>query len=198
MNQTQIKAIQTKVLPFFAPADRKDAVDGFFGNKSIAATQKYLRSLMPSPHPWPKSDQASLTAFYGRPGDESKLVNLPVPEGVDLRYEGKTVKTVRIHNKLAKSFARILVQLSKTEDGRAVLADFGGIYNNRPMRGGSTPSLHARGAASDFRAGSNGNLTSWPAKATMPLSVMEIFAREGWLPAGAFWGRDAMHFQATQ
>jgi hypothetical protein len=27
---------------------------------------------------------------------------------------------------------------------------------------------------------------------------MEEFAKEGWLAAGAFWGRDAMHFQATQ
>jgi hypothetical protein len=32
----------------------------------------------------------------------------------------------------------------------------------------------------------------------MPIEVMECFAREGWLSAGAFWGYDAMHFQATQ
>jgi hypothetical protein len=32
----------------------------------------------------------------------------------------------------------------------------------------------------------------------MPLEIMEAFAREGWLAAGAFWGRDAMHFQATR
>jgi hypothetical protein len=28
--------------------------------------------------------------------------------------------------------------------------------------------------------------------------VMEFFAVGGWLSAGAFWGRDAMHFQATK
>jgi len=38
----------------------------------------------------------------------------------------------------------------------------------------------------------------WPTSSTMLLVVMEAFAREGWLSAGAFWGRDAMHFQATQ
>jgi hypothetical protein len=32
----------------------------------------------------------------------------------------------------------------------------------------------------------------------MPLEVMEAFAREGWLSAGAFWGRDSMHAQASQ
>ena len=29
------------------------------------------------------------------------------------------------------------------------------------------------------------------------MDVMAIFAREGWLPAGALRGRDAMHFQAA-
>jgi hypothetical protein len=57
--------------------------------------------------------------------------------------------------------------------------------------------LHARGAAIDLLADTNGNLTAWPVAARMPFAVMEAFAREGWLSAGAFWGRDAMHFQAT-
>ena len=66
------------------------------------------------------------------------------------------------------------------------------------MRGGYTPSLHARGAAIDFDSYDNGNSTHWPVGATMPIGVMEEFAREGWVAAGAFWGRDAMHFQATK
>ena len=69
--------------------------------------------------------------------------------------------------------------------------------NNRSMRGGSLPSLHARGAAIDLMPDQNANHTPWPSAATMPMEVMEAFAREGWLSAGAFWGRDAMHFQAT-
>jgi hypothetical protein len=32
----------------------------------------------------------------------------------------------------------------------------------------------------------------------MPLEVMETFAREGWVSAGAFWGRDAMHHEAVK
>jgi hypothetical protein len=65
------------------------------------------------------------------------------------------------------------------------------------MRGGSTPSLHARGAAIDLDPDNNANKQHWPASATMPFAVMEAFAREGWLSAGAFWSRDAMHSQAT-
>ena len=185
MTSTEIKAIQSKigVVP-----------DSFWGPKSIAACQKYLRSLMPSPNPWPKSDQASLTKFYGAAGDESQLVNLPAP--VPMFYEGKRIKTIRCHAKVAASLARALKDAS--DYAGEVVAVYDGCYNNRPMRGGSLPSLHARGAAIDLDASNNGNHVAWPVRATMPLEVMEAFAREGWLSAGAAWLRDGMHFQATQ
>lgn len=185
MNQTQIKSIQSKI--------GVDA-DGFWGPKSIAACQKHLRNLMPKPNPWPKQDQASLTRFFGDAGDESRLTNLEVV-GLGVRYEGKAVKTIRCNSAVAKSLWRVLSSLSKTHP--EILAQYAGCFNNRPMRGGSTPSLHARGAAIDFDPDTNGNLVSWPTKATMPLEVMEAFAKEGWLSAGAFWQRDGMHFQAT-
>lgn len=168
--------------------------DGFWGPKSIAICQKYLRELMPSPHPWPASDQAALTRFYGAAGDESQLVNLPAP--VPMFYEGTRIKTIRVHRKCADSLARALTAAYLVAPN--VVKVYDGCFNNRPMRGGSSPSLHARGAAIDLDAGPNGNHVSWPVAATMPLEVMECFAREGWLSAGAFWGRDAMHFQATQ
>lgn len=167
--------------------------DGFWGPKSIAMCQRYLRGLMPNPNPWPKSDQASLTRFYGIAGDESQLVNLPAP--VPMFYEGKRIKTIRVHRRCADSLARALTNAYLVAP--KVVEIYDGCYANRPMRGGTTPSMHARGAAIDLDAGPNGNHVSWPVAATMPLEVMECFAREGWLSAGAFWGRDAMHQQAT-
>lgn len=149
---------------------------------------------MPSPNPWPKADQASLTRFYGSPGDEGKLVNLSVV-GLGLKYEGKPVKTVRCHERVADSLKRVLESLAKSHPD--ILAQYAGVYNNRPMRGGSLPSLHARGAAIDMAPDTNRLTQSWPISATMPLEVMEAFAREGWKSAGAFWGRDAMHFEST-
>jgi hypothetical protein len=185
MTREQIGAIQSKI---------GTTVDYFWGPKSIAACQKYLRALMPSPNPWPKSDQASLTKFYGTAGDESQLVSLPAP--VPMFYEGKRIKTIRCHAKVAASLARALKDAS--DYAGEVVAVYDGCYNNRPMRGGSLPSLHARGAAIDLDASNNGNHVAWPVRATMPLEVMEAFAREGWLSAGAAWLRDGMHFQATQ
>jgi hypothetical protein len=170
------------------------APDGFWGPKSIEMCRKYLRGLMPNPHPWPLSDQAALTHFYGTAGDEAQLVNLPAP--VAMHYEGTRIKTIRVHSKCADSLSRALTAayLAAPE----VVKIYDGCFNNRVMRGGNSPSLHARGAAIDLDADHNGNYVAWPVAATMPLEVMECFAREGWLSAGAFWGRDAMHFQATQ
>lgn len=49
----------------------------------------------------------------------------------------------------------------------------------------------------DLDADDNTFRDAWPVKADMPLEVMEEFAIEGWLSAGAFWGYDS-NFQATQ
>jgi hypothetical protein len=106
------------------------------------------------------------------------------------------VKTIRCNERVADSLSRILVAVSNVAP--LILREYAGVYNNRPMRGGSLPSLHARGAAIDLAPDTNGNLVPWPVSADMPLVVMECFAREGWLSAGAFWGRDAMHAQATR
>ena len=184
MNKEQIKAIQTRI----------GAVqDGFWGPKSIEACKAYLCSLMPSPNPWPASDQGSLTAFYGEAGNEARLCNLEAP--CLMTYEGVKVKTIHCHAKVAASLSRALEAVGKLEGTLPLVYD--GCYNNRAMRGGSTPSLHARGAAIDLWADTNGNHVSWPVAATMRFDIIECFAREGWLSAGAFWGRDAMHFQAT-
>jgi len=186
MNREQIAAIQTRV---------GAAPDGFWGPKSIAACQRHLKMLMPRPNLWPSTDQRGLTQFYGEPGDESRLVNLPV-SGFGILYDGQPVKTIRVNGECAESLLRILNVLRVTHP--EVLTHYAGCYNNRPMRGGSTPSLHARGAAIDLWPEKNGNHVAWPVGAEMPLGVMEAFAKEGWMPAGAFWSRDAQHFQATR
>lgn len=186
MTSKQIKEIQTKI---------GVEADGFWGPISTRACEDYLRQFMPSPNPWPKSDQASLQAFYGSPGDESKHTKIDVM-GLGVKYEGKTVNSITCHQKVGPSLQRILQRLSKTHP--QILAKYAGVYNNRPMRGGSTPSLHARAAAIDLWPEENGNNQHWPTSAEMPFEVMEVFASEGWLSAGAFWSRDAMHGQATQ
>lgn len=174
--------------------------DGFWGPKSQAACQAHLRAMMPWPSPWPSTLPAALQGYYGRLGDESQLVivDLPYP----MFYDGQRVTRTRVHRKCADSLVRILTSIRDLLPTRPDIADeaqdYGGVYNFRLKRGGSTYSLHAYGAAIDLDADDNTFRDSWPMKSDMPLEIMEAFAREGWVSAGAFWGYDAMHFQATK
>lgn len=186
MTQTQIIAMQCRI---------GTNPDGFWGPKSIAACQKHLRSMMPTPNPWPATDQASLTRFYGPPGDESRLVLFDLPKGT--LYEGLPARHARANERCYESLSRVLQAIAASPHAW-VLREYAGIFNPRPMRGGSLPSLHARGAAIDLAPDTNRNNSPWPTFSNMPLEVMECFAQEGWLAAGAFWSRDSMHFQATR
>jgi len=170
--------------------------DGVWGMKSAAACQAHLRALMPENNPWPKSDPDSLARFFGKPGNESNLVNLNV-KGLGIYYDGARVKTIRCHHKVGESLHRVLSEISQGPDAD-ILSEYAGCYNYRVMRGGTSLSCHAWGIAIDLAPDSNGNRTPWPKIATRPITVMEAMAREGMLSGGAVWGRDAMHFQATQ
>lgn len=187
MNTSEIIALQKRI---------GATPDGFWGPISTGLCEAHLRALMPKPDPWPRTDQGSLSAFFGKPGDESQLVSIHV-EKLGVCYDESPVSTIRVNRRCADSLLRVLTALSRGPYAY-VLADYAGCFNNRPMRGGSLPSLHARGAAIDIRPNTNGNRNHWPVNSDMPLEVMEEFAREGWISAGAFWSRDAMHFQATQ
>lgn len=191
MNSEQIKKMQTTigVIP-----------DGFWGPKSQAACRAYLRALMPKDNPWPSPDQSSLRAFYGEPGDESNLVTIEFP--YPMTYDGKPVTRTRCHRKVAASLLRVLTAIrwiiGKHPDTKDEAEDFGGVFNFRLKRGGSSFSLHAWGAAIDLDADDNSFRASWPMQSDMPFEIIEEFAREGWVSGGAFWGFDAMHFQATK
>jgi hypothetical protein len=179
--------------------------DGSWEPKSIAACQKYLRAMMPSPHPFPPEDTKAFLDFYGPHGVQDgytppgKKITLPFT----IYYEKTPVKTLTAHEKCADSLLRVFERLAQTfpdEVSRkaAGILTYDGLYNPRLKRGSSTAwSMHSWMTAIDLNAGQNGNLAPWPAASTMPIEVIECFAKEGWLSAGAFWGRDAMHFQAT-
>jgi hypothetical protein len=191
MTKEEIRAIQKKI---------GTTPDGVWGAKSFVACKSYLKSLMPSPSPWPKSDDASMAAFYGTGGNESNLISFQFPFA--MYYDGTPVSKSRCHKKVKDSLVRVLTDIQERHgDDPAIMKacqTFGGIYNFRNMRGGSRLSKHSWGVAIDLDPANNGNKSSWPQRSSMPFEIMEAFAREGWVSAGAFWGRDAMHFEACQ
>lgn len=197
MNPEQIGAMQQRIKDRYDPLLK---VDKFWGPKSQESCRAYLRSLMPKPNPWPNPDQRSLKKFYGEPGDESNLVMIEFP--YPTYYGGKHVTRTRVHKKCADSLLKVLNNIKDLFPHHPQVQDeandYGGIFNFRNKRGGTSYSLHAWGAAIDLDADDNTFRDSWPMKADMPLEIMECFAREGWKSAGAFWGYDAMHFEATK
>lgn len=196
MNQSEILRNQEKI---------GTTADGFWGPKSIAACQKYLRSLTPSPTRFPAEGSKAFLEFYGPHGVKDgytppmKKFNLPFT----VYYEKTAVTKLSAHSKCADSLLAVFERLAQAfpDDSsrrKAGILTYDGLYNPRLKRGSSTSwSMHSWATAIDLNASKNGNKTAWPVQAVMPIEVMECFAKEGWLSAGAFWGRDAMHFQAT-
>jgi len=195
MNRTEIETMQQRL----KNAGYDIEVDGFWGPQSQKTCRAHLRSLC-STNPWPASDRRSIETFYGRPGDESNLVSFEFP--FPMFYGDKKVAKSRCHFKVVNSLLHVLNNIGSLYSGDEEIIeeaeDYGGIYNFREKRGSSSLSLHSWGIAIDLDADDNTFRNHWPLSADMPLEIMECFAREGWLSAGAFWGYDAMHFQATR
>ena len=147
-------------------------------------------------NPWPRPNASALTEFFGEPGDESNLVNLSVA-GLGVEYDGNPVATVRCNKHVAASLGRVLAEIAKSEHA-SILKEYAGVFNFRKKRGGTSYSLHAYGAAIDLDPENNAMRDSWPMRSTMPLDVMEMFAKEGWKSGGAWWGYDSMHFECTR
>lgn len=155
---------------------------------------------------WPL--QRDCAKFYGDPRgsngaassrwERENLITVPCPWA--LTYAGRPVKGIRVHRKVAESLTRALANIwervgqSQAEIDRIGMSVYGGGYNFRVMRGGSSLSMHAYGAAVDFDPGRNALGDATPA---MDPRVIEEFEREGW-EWGGHWSRpDGMHFQAA-
>jgi peptidoglycan hydrolase-like protein with peptidoglycan-binding domain len=112
-------------------------------------------------------------------------------------------KSFRCHERLADPFTEFFAEahamLGEDEFTRMRLHIFGGCYNNRKVRGGSTKSQHAYGAAIDLDPVRNqlrwGSDRAWFARPeyTDFFDLVEAF---GFTSGGRAWGRDWMHIQA--
>lgn len=148
---------------------------------------------------WPT--QAGARKFYGAPGTNQILMALPYP----MTYDGKPIKRITINAKCAASAERALFQISKEYSAAdrisLGLSIFSGCFNNRPMRGGSQPSMHSYACAIDFDQARN-QLKWGRDKARLAKKDCEAFWRaweaEGWISLGRTRNFDWMHVQAAR
>jgi hypothetical protein len=152
---------------------------------------------------WPT--QAQCRKFYGAPGTGHTMLVLPFPMYLAWDH-GVEIKRFTIHSKCAASALRVFNEIAKLYPSDQIRRDvgiayFAGCYNNRPMRGGSQPSMHAYACAIDFDDGRN-QLKFDKKQARLAKPDCEPFwqawEKEGWVSLGRSRNFDWMHVQAAR
>jgi hypothetical protein len=174
-----------------------------------------FRDIVPgdvNPNNWPADapDQQALTAFYGPHGVKDgftppqRLVDCPWR--LRLSWDLATgTRRISCHEKVADSLSKVLTNVfqhyGEAEIIRLRLDIYGGCYNPRKKRRGSTWSTHSWGIALDFDPDNN-QLDWGSGKATFARpdyhAWWNIWEAEGWLSLGRVKNFDWMHVQAAK
>lgn len=144
-------------------------------------------------------------SIYGKAGNENVLVNVSVPTNYPLKYEGKRVKTIRVHKYVADRLAAALKDIinhygEDIEKVAPAACVYDGSYYFRTSRGSSSTSVHSWGLALDFDAANNTMKMSAP-KARLSQDIykpfFDILEYHGFNSLGRRGDYDWMHVQAT-
>ena len=182
-------------------------IDGLDGPRTRAAASAFGagRQGTRSAARYPK--QADMAAFYGPAGGpDCTAGSVTLPFAFPLAWDSSQMITrFACHRKLADPltaiFAAAAAHYGETAMRELRLDQFGGCYNYRPMRNGSSLSIHAWGAAVDLDP--LHNQLAWGsdrAEFARPeyFPFWEIVAGHGGVSLGRSRNRDWMHFQFAQ
>ncbi|MBZ9612508.1 M15 family peptidase [Rheinheimera maricola] len=157
-----------------------------------------------NPHLWPLDRETELRAFYGEPG--SGLIKIKLPYPLRLAWDtNTTVLSTQCHQKVAASLQKVLEQVLQYYGFDAVqqlrLDLYGGGFNLRAKRGGSSLSTHSWGIAFDFDP--EHNQLKWDSsKASFARAEYDYWwqcwENEGWVSLGRGRNYDWMHVQAAR
>lgn len=175
--------------------------DGIIGPLTINALKKTLGISAEVLPVWPtQAEVRGGKSVFGAPGCENELVNLSPP--YPLFYEGKQVKTIRVHRLIARhvkdALTEVLQCYGEDEIHRLGLNLYGGSYNYRNTSGGSSLSMHAWGIALDFSPAANSYTTRAPRASLSHKDCehwWEIWESHGAVSLGRSCDRDWMHLQ---
>ncbi len=188
-------------------------IDGLLGPDTLHAHEQWQNlirdrvvpkaviKLEGKPTAWPREKDAE--KFYGRPGTGHTMMDLPYPMKVAWNPT-QTINKMNIHSKCAESAYRVLARVKELygskEIDRLGLNLFGGCFNDRPKRGGTTKSMHAYACALDFDPTRN-QLRWGRDRARLALPSCEAWwgawEEEGWVSLGRQRNYDWMHVQAA-
>ena len=142
---------------------------------------------------------------YGKPNEtgEGYLTTILLPYPMKLAWDLDTkVSKMRCHKLAAETFLNVfndlLAHYGLKEIERLGIDLFGGCFNYRKMRGGTSWSTHAWGIAIDIDPARNLlKETSKTARFARPeyQPMIDIFYRHGFISLGIEKGYDWMHFE---
>mgnify|MGYP001026530278 FL=1 len=142
---------------------------------------------------------------YGKPNEigEGYLTTILLPYPMKLAWDLDTkVSKMRCHKLAAESFLNVfndlLAEYGLKEIERLGIDLFGGCFNYRKMRGGTSWSTHAWGIALDLDPARNKlKETAKTARFARPeyKPMIDIFYRHGFISLGIEENRDWMHFE---
>ena len=142
---------------------------------------------------------------YGKPNEtgEGYLTTILLPYPMKLAWDLDTkVSKMRCHKLAAEPFLKVfndlLAEYGLKEIERLGIDLFGGCFNYRKMRGGTSWSTHAWGIALDLDPARNKlKETAKTARFARPeyKPMIDIFYRHGFISLGIEENRDWMHFE---
>lgn len=177
-------------------------MDGILGPVTLSAAARAVGAwLEDAAMRWPtQSEVRSGLSAFGKPGDEDALVCITPP--YQLYFDGQKVRVIRVHRAIAEVVLAVLKEVLEHYGAERIhklgLDDFGGCYNYRASRGGSSLSMHAWGVALDWMPGENGmNLGAPKAVLSRPeyRAWWEIWEKHGAVSLGRERNYDWMHVQ---
>jgi len=132
--------------------------DGDFGPNTLKASMALLPGAVATPSavsaPYPP--QSGVAAFYGAAGGpDCTAGSCALPFAFPLAWDdSQKVTRFSCHRRVAASLTKIFSEAAAhygdAEFRRLKLDRFGGCYNYRPMRGGTSLSMHSWGIAVDL------------------------------------------------
>ncbi len=194
-------------------------IDGLWGPSTQHAFESLLyleetgalpplwRDVVPvraNPNGWPPENEPKLRSFYGEPGAHQTTIILPYPHFLSWDTSAKLTK-IGCHKKVGPSIQRVLEKVHAhygTSGIRDLRLDvFGGCFNKRKKRGGSSWSTHAWGIALDYDP--DNNQLKWGRdRAVFSRPAYDkwwlCWEEEGWCSLGRLRNFDWMHVQAAR
>lgn len=147
--------------------------------------------------------ELQIRAKYGAPGDIRNLTSIALPYRMRIAWDLKSsVKAIQCHKLIAVNLVAVFTDLLRhygyDEIKRLGIDLFGGCYNFRQMRGGTSWSRHSWAIAIDLAPEQNQlkwNHTKAVFARTEYIALNDIFYKQGFVGLGREQDRDWMHFE---